>query len=142
MPHPGYCTQSDLEDRYRAENLIQLADYDGDGAADSDVISQAIQDAGHEMDGYLQVKYSVPITPVPDCLRRCATTIAWYYLRLGRESVTDNARKAYEDCIAQMKDIASGKMAIGVSPKPSESAGAANVRHEAQDRVFGRDEPL
>jgi len=142
MAHPGYCTQDDLEDRYRSENLTALADYDGDGAADSDTVAKAIGDASHEIDSYLQVKYAVPITPAPDCLRRCATTMAWYYLRLGRESVTEDAQKAYDRCIKMLEGIAAGEIGIGVDPLPAESSGAATVHSSAQDRLFGRDKPL
>ena len=138
----AYCTQADLEDRYRAENLLALADYDGDGVADSDVVAKAIADASYEMDSYLGKLYAVPITPAPECLRRCATTIAWYYLRLGRESVTEDARNAYEDCVRLLKEIAAGKVDIGVDPKPTASAAVPGVRYDSQDRLFGRDKAL
>ena len=138
----AYCTQAQIEDRYREADLIRMADYDGDGQADADVIARAITDADALIDSYLQVKFVVPVTPVPPVLRNHAITIAWYNLELGRRSVTEDTRKAYEDVIAWLKALVAGTVDIGLEPKPAASPGLPGVRSTSKDRLFGRDKPL
>jgi phage gp36-like protein len=137
-----YCTQTDIENRYRAADVTRLADYDEDGAADPDVIAHAITDAGGELDGYLQKKFLVPVRPIPVSLRRVAVTIAWYYLQLGRDSVTDDARQAYKDAVKWLEGVASGVIDIGIAVKPPAGGAAPGVRFEGKNREFGRDKPL
>ena len=138
----AYCTQSDIEKRIGEEDLTRLSDYDGDGSPDAAVVTQAIEDAQSDIDSYLQVKYSVPVSPVPNVLRKRTVTLAVYYLMLGRDSVTDDWRHAYDEVISWLKDIVAGKAELGIEPKPTESTGSGGVRYGGQDRIFGRDEPL
>jgi len=138
----AYCTYSDLEMRLTAADLAALADHDGDGAADSDVVERAVADAGALIDSYLSVKFSVPVSPVPDVLRTCAVNLAVYFLRLGRDSVTEDVRAQCQADINWLRDVAAGSATLGIEPSPQESSGAPGVRYEGQERIFGRDEPL
>lgn len=54
---PKYITQSDLEAALPPQTLVQLTDDDGDGVADSYVVSSIIEDAEAEVDGYLVGQY-------------------------------------------------------------------------------------
>ena len=138
----AYCTQSDIENRVSAADLVRLSDHDGDGVSDAAVVAQAIAHAQGDIDSYLQTKYSVPVSPVPDVLNKHCVTMAVYYLQLGRDSVTEDMRHAYEDIIKWLKDVVAGKAELGISPKPTESGSAGGVRYDAKTRRFGRDEPL
>ncbi len=137
-----YCTQTHIERRIGIDDLVLLSDYDEDGDADAAVVAQAISHAQGDIDSYLAVKFSVPVSPVPAVLQKHCTTMAIYYLQLGRDSVTENYRKAYDDIVKWLKDVVAGKASLGVEPAPAESSGAPNVRYTGQDRIFGRDHPL
>lgn len=142
----SYCTYEDIETRLGAEDLAALADYDGDGDADQTVVEQAIHSAQALIDSYLGVRFSVPVTTpggdCPDMLRTRAVNLSVYFLRLGRDSVTEDVRAQYEDDIAWLQEVVAGSVSLGVEPTPDESAGAPRVRYETQRRLFGRDEPL
>ena len=57
----SYCTQTDIENRIGPDDLVALADYDGDDAADAAVVAQAIASAAALIDSYLGVRYALPV---------------------------------------------------------------------------------
>ena len=138
----AYCTQADLVARMSEADLVRLTDHDGDGSVDAAVVTAAISDADGHIDSYLQVKYTVPISPVPDVVRKRSVILTIYYLQLYRDSVTESMQKAFEAVNAWLKMAAKGDVALGISPAPTESPGAGGVRYASQPRIFGRDEPL
>lgn len=138
----AYCTYNDLVMRIGAPDLAKLADYDGDGTADADVVARAIDDAGALIDSYLCVKFAVPVDPVPEALRTRTVSLAIYLLRLGRDSVTEDVRAQYEADVEWLREVVKGSVALGIEPAPQEGAAAPRVRYSAQERLFGRDEPL
>ncbi len=138
----AYCTYSDIDKRIGTEDLAALADYDGDGTPDADVVAAAIDDAASLIDSYLSVRFTVPVSPVPDVLRTRAVNLAVYFLRLRRDSATQDARRQYEDDIAWLREVASGAVSLGIEPSAAEGDRAPGVRYESQKRIFGRDEPL
>jgi len=132
----AYCTQTDIEERIGSAELVLLADHNNDGTADANVVARAIGDAGAFMDSFLAVRYAIPIVaPVPDTIETRAINIAVYFLRLGRDSVTDDVRAQHRDDIAWLMRVADGKLSL-------EEPVASGVRSQVQDRLFGRDKPL
>ncbi len=142
----AYCTSDDIEGRIGAADLAALADYDGDGDADADVVERAVRSADALMDSYLGVKFAVPVALAgggcPEALTARAVSLAIYFLRLGRDSVTEDARAQYEDDVAWLREVVAGTVSLGVEPSPAEGEGAPGVRYRAQPRLFGRGEPL
>jgi len=141
-----YCDQTDIERRIGEADLTALADYDGDGDADAAVVEQAIRSAGALIDSYLGVRFAVPVSlpdgTCPAALATRAVNLAVYFLRLGRDSVTEDVRAQYEDDVAWLRAIVAGAVSLGVEPTPAEGPRAPAARHEAQPRLFGRREPL
>jgi len=138
----AYCTQDDIQKRIGEDDLVALSDYDGDDAADADVVAAAIRDACSLMDSYLSVRFEVPVGPVPEALRARAINLAVYFLRLGRDSATEDARNQYEDDVAWLREVVRGEVSLGIEPSAVESERAGGVHYEGQRRIFGRDEPL
>ena len=56
-----YASQSDIENRLDPKHLAELADDDGDGLTDADVVNDAVADADAVIDTYLQSRYTVPV---------------------------------------------------------------------------------
>ncbi|MCD6384202.1 DUF1320 domain-containing protein [Candidatus Sumerlaeota bacterium] len=71
-----YCSLEDIQKRLSAETLLKLADIDGDGQPDSDVINAAISDADAEIDAYLGNRYKVPLSSPPALIRAMSTVLA------------------------------------------------------------------
>ncbi len=138
----AYCTQSDVETRIGSADLIALADYDGDGVADGNVVEAAIEDACSLIDSYLSVRFAVPVSPVPDVLKTRAVNLTVYFLRLGRDSATEDARRQYEDDVAWMREVSRGEVSLGIEPSAAEGDRTPGVLYHGQRRLFGRGEPL
>jgi phage gp36-like protein len=142
----SYCTYEDLETRLGADDLAALADHDGDGTPDADVVAGAIGSAEALIDSYLNVRFTVPVAladgTCPPVLGTRAVNLAVYFLRLGRDSVTPDARAQYDDDVHWLGEVVLGHVALGVEPTPAEGGGAPRVRYETQPRLFGRAEPL
>lgn len=138
----AYCIQADILKRIGEADLVSLADYDGDGSPDSDVVARAIDDSDAVIDSYLSVRFTVPVSPVPDVLRTRAVNLTVYFLRLGRDSATEDVRRQYEDDIEWLTHAVIGKVSLGIEPSAAEGDRAPGVHYEGQSRIFGRDEPL
>jgi phage gp36-like protein len=112
-----YASKSDLETRFGAEDLIRLTDRLGSGMADSAIITAALTDADTEINGYLAVLYTLPLTTTPELVKRIACDIARY--RLWKDRASEQVRTGYEDAVSLLKRISSGTVKIpvaGISP--------------------------
>ena len=135
----SYTTLALLEERFGTDELIQRSDKypPYTGAVVTTVIDRAIADADAEIDGYVGARYTLPLPlPTPPVLVPIACDIARY--RLYDDAVPDVVRQRYEDAIARLRDIAAGRLSLGVDPAPAAgSQGTVVVRAPA--RIFGAD---
>ena len=122
----SYCTQSDIEVRIGPADLVALADHDGDGAADSAVVQGAISSAQALIDSYLSVRYAVPVAPVPDALKTRAVSLSVYFLRLGRDCVTDDVRAP----VPRRRGLAGARR--GRAGRPRRRAAPGRLRRRAR----------
>jgi len=136
-----YATVQELETRLGgAEALITLADRDGDGVADAELVERALGDATAEIDSYLAGRYTLPLPTVPVVLVRLACDLAVYRITsdYGR-GLTDEIRQRFEDAISWLKRAASGDVSLGLPPQ-QEPAQATSVPGlvSGKPRTFGR----
>lgn len=125
-----YAIKSDLETRFGAEEILQLADRDGSGQPDTGVIEAALADADTEIDGYLAVLYSLPLASVPSLITRLACDIARY--RLWKDRASEQVRQGYDDAVDGLKRLASGSVKLVL---PAGDAPDANVAATPSSRV-------
>lgn len=134
-----YAVQQDLVDRFGEQELIELTDRTNTppSAVDATVVAKALGDADQLVDGYLAAaEIALPLSSVPDLVKAWACDIARY--RLHAAAPTETVRKNYEDCLRQLRDVASGTIRLqvaGVEP----AATGDTVQTEAPDRVFSRE---
>ena len=136
----SYTSLALLQDRFGLDELIQRSDkfVPYTGAVVTSVIDRAIADADAEIDGYVGSRYTLPLpTPTPPVLVPIACDIARY--RLYDDAVTDVVRQRYEDAIARLKDIAAGRLSLGIDPAPAAN-GAGGIVVRAPARIFGADQ--
>lgn len=136
----AYATQQNMIDRFSEKSLTDLTDRVAPytGAIVDTVLNQALSDAAQEMDGYLRVRYSLPlqIETVPDLLRRINCVIAYYYLH--QNGIPDDIELRYKDARKQLSEIRDRKLEIGIDelePAPASS----EIVVTAPDRVFNAD---
>lgn len=134
----GYATQADLEARYGAEEILQLADRNRDGVIDAGVIDRALADAEAEINGYLGSRYQLPLADVPQIVNVYACDIARY--RLYADLATDEVRRRYEDAVKFLRLAAEGKVKIGPTPAGAEPTQAGGAEVQSGGLVFGRDQ--
>lgn len=126
-----YATRADLEALYGVEEIAQR-----ESMLPMDAVERALTDAGAEVDSYLSGRYTLPLAPVPDNIRRHACVMARYYL-LG-DAATERARNDYRDAVAYLRDVQAGRAVIAGVAAPTGASQAATVQlTNGRDRAFG-----
>lgn len=137
-----YATQIDMEDRFGADELVQLTDRTPPASAiDVDVLTRALTDADGVINRYLGARFAVPLAPAyPADIVRTACDIARYLLHdLG---APEAVRQHYEDAVSWLRAVADGKLPLVagdgsiVAPK-SAAVGPSAVRGYADSATFG-----
>lgn len=133
-----YATKQNLIDRFGQVEIAQLTDRSAGTTIDDTVVSRALEDADAMINGYLQGRYTLPLASVPAMLVTVACNIARY--QLFEDRVTEIVRQRYEDAIAWLKDVAAGRVALGLDAAGDETQQeTGTVDYEANDRVFDQD---
>ncbi|MFB2531028.1 gp436 family protein [Paracoccus sp. p3-h83] len=130
-----YSSLASLIDRAGEVEIRQISDRERRGAIDPVTVDAALQDADNIINGYIGVKYALPLPAVPDLVRSWATSIARYVLH--RNGAPENVSQDYKDAIAALKDVARGVLALPVAPgdAPPASVGGRVMAHH-RDLVF------
>ncbi len=123
-----YCSQSDLEQRYGAKMLTDLTDraMPRAGTIDGTVVTRAITDASAEIDGYLAVRYQLPLSATPAFVNDVCMRMAIY--KLHTNVVPDKINRDYDLALRSLRDISAGTMKLdlaGVEPAAASSGGVA-----------------
>lgn len=134
-----YASLNDLIERAGEDEILQVADRDGDGAADADVVEAALVHADNVANGYLTVRYRLPLAAVPDLLRTWCVAIARYYLH--RDGPPDYVVRDWKAADQALKDMARGLIDLPVGEgEPAPVAGdTGNVRIVGPEPVFTRE---
>lgn len=113
-----YAVRQDLVDR--DEGMLWNLAIDRSTNALNDVwIEEALKTADAEINGRLSRRYVLPLLTVPDMLRAIAITIAFYWLADRDQQATNLLEERYQRAIDQLKEIASGKLDLGL-PTPDQ----------------------
>lgn len=121
----SYASQTDLTERFGAQELAQLTDRIAGLVIDTEVVTRALADADAEIDGYLATRYTLPLVSTPAVLVRLASDIARYCLY--GERVTEAVRTRYQDAVSLLKRMSSGDVQLaGVAAVPV-SGGSGNA---------------
>jgi len=134
-----YATKQDLEDR----DGSMLYNFALDRSTDTlnDVwIDEALATADDEINGYLSRRFVLPLPTVPDLLKRNAIVIAFYWLADRDNQATYLLRERYDRAIAKIKEIAAGKIDLGLPTPdmpPEGSVGKVELVQE-NERLFTR----
>jgi len=112
----AYSSPDDLRLLLAEKELVQLA-ADGRPGRWADeqtqaVLAEAISQADSEIDGYISLRVNLPLTFPPKLIHNFSAKIAVYNLLRRRVSVPDHWRGEYDRCLAILKDIAAGKLAL------------------------------
>lgn len=104
----GYANRNDMVLRFGEREIMQLEA--NIQAENSMSVDATLQDACEEVDGYIGVRYSLPIAETPQNLKRLVCDIARY--RLWKSRASEEVRQRYEDAIAFLKRVADNKASL------------------------------
>jgi len=135
----AYSTLADILERLPEEVLVRLTDDADQGQVDTAVVERAIADADAEIDGYVGTRYSVPLSPVPDLVRKLSVELSIYHLFSRRRGAPEEWRQRYEDAIRLLRDLAAGRVSLGTG-EPSGTPTGSPVHATSQGRWFTRSE--
>lgn len=137
----SYSTLTDIKKLIPEETLIQLTDDEGLGVVNQTRIDEAIKGADSEIDSYCGGRYKVPLSTVPDIVKKLSIDIAIYNLYSRRvEEIPQTRAERYKNAIRQLEAISKGVVSLGIDPQPSASIdGRAETNKETDENVFSRD---
>lgn len=134
-----YCTLTDILDMMDEAEIIRYTDDTDTGLVNTDVTDKAILGAGALIDSHLAVRYTVPVSPVPDIVVELAVDIAIYKICSRRGQSPEEIRKKYEDAIKYLEKVASGKIVLSGAAAAPSGAGSDAVTITTSPRIFSRD---
>lgn len=101
-----YATAQDIIDRYTLDELVIVADFNGDGVYDEVPVNMALSDASEEIDSWLMYCYETPI-PVPyvgkfSQLTAICVDIACYRLGFNLQKYTEEKDSRYKNALNRL----------------------------------------
>lgn len=132
-----YATQTDLEERFGAREILELSDRENTGSTVVAVVARALTDADAEINGYLAARYALPLSSTPTVLVRLAADMARYYLY--DDKVTDQVKDRYDAAVKLLKAISGGTANLGIDAGNDQAPTSGGVQITANERVFSRD---
>ncbi|MEX3629862.1 MAG: phage protein Gp36 family protein [Burkholderia sp.] len=152
----SYATLADMQARFPERDLRAVTD-ENNQAIDPVRVQRALDDASAEIDGYLAMRYTLPLVDVvlltplatPAVLVRACCDIAMYDMQTLRPlSDIKDARQRYEDCLKMLTLMGRGDVQIigaqlrnGQATEPKDaslSPGATMIVSSRQHDIFGR----
>lgn len=133
----SYSSLQLLTDRYGERTLVALTDrtYPATGALDLVVITRALADADAMIDGYLAVRYALPLASVPALIENVAGSIAIYNLHVAAPD--PKVQADYDQALRTLRDVSRGDIRLSVAgiepPSPGTGSGV---------RVTDRERPM
>lgn len=134
-----YATADDMRARYSNNELIKLTNRNErvPQAVNESVLTTALDTASSMIDGYLAVRYSLPLSTVPVALTQAACVIARYTLESGK--ATEQAAEQYKTAIRYLTDISKGVVQLGLGADGTVPENNDGAVIESAGSVFSRD---
>jgi len=110
----AYATQDDLVPlRLTQKDLVELTDDDDTGNVNADIVTAALTEASGRVESYCRGRYVTPLQP-SESLKSLTLDIAIYLLfsRRRETRISDTIQQRYQDAIAFLKDISTGKASL------------------------------
>ncbi len=131
----AYSVIADLDEQISQAELEQLTDDEDAGSPETGRLQRAIDDADGEIDGYLSGRYEVPLSTVPDIIRKFSVDIAIYNLFSRRPGgATDIRTERYNNVITFLMAVAKGQILVGVGGDAEDDS--PKITHAT--RIFSR----
>lgn len=115
----SYASFDTLLGVYGHDALFPLAgDEQRDHGLDRSKIEGALAEASAEIDSYLAVRYTLPLSKEDRHLSRICMDIAIYNLSLGADVLSEDREKRYDKALCWLQRVAAGSAALVCEHKP------------------------
>ncbi|MGH2344655.1 MAG: gp436 family protein [Chloroflexota bacterium] len=137
----AYATQDDLVPlRLTQKDLIELTDDDDTGAVNADIVTAALTEASGRVESYCRARYVTPLQQSED-LKSLTLDIAIYLLfsRRRETRIGETVQQRYDNAIAFLKDISSGKASLdqpATAAAPQGSLAGPEISNKDQNLRF------
>lgn len=129
-----YTSLAQMTDRFGLRMLVALTDraYPSTGVVDAAVVNRALADTDAMIDGYLAVRYALPLASTPVLLVDLAEMIAIWKLHVAAPDPKIEAD--YKDAIRTLSGISKGDIRLSVAGVEPVTPGGTGVRVTDRDR--------
>lgn len=138
----SYATLADIVAIY-GDQVLYVADRDGDGVAETAAVDRALDAASAEIDSNLSARYALPLDAVPPILREICVDLAVYRLASSRDVLTADIRQRREDAVKHLGRIGEGKAGLGLASPDDDEDGQPDSPRPivigGPERLFSRD---
>lgn len=132
-----YAARADMILTFGERELVQLTDRADPPAEmiDDTVLQNALDWAEGLINGYLKLRYALPLSGFHQILQGLAQDVA--YWRLHREPV-EEVRKRYEAAIKTLKDLSEGRLGLPDEAGLEPAGQDGTVLITSEERLFSR----
>jgi phage gp36-like protein len=139
----AYATQQDMIDAKGLDAVLAVADRTHSGAPDAGAITDALDAASTQMDGYMSERFDLPLATPPSWGKRICIDLAMYILADSGGTATETIEKRNDAAVKFMEGVSRGLVGLGL-PTPQMPQGdesgeikGGDVLIESNERVFG-----
>ncbi|MFB9372419.1 gp436 family protein [Algimonas porphyrae] len=115
-----YATREDIVSRFGEDVLIGAAD--ADGLIVDARITAALEAASAEINSYVGVRHTLPLTSVPPILVEHCVVMAIYKLNSGADMGTEDMETRNKQALGWLKDLSNGRATLGLDSKPGQKS--------------------
>lgn len=130
----SYCTKPDLIAAFGEGELIQATDRAYASTINDGVLNAAIATAEAEINIWLEGRYRLPLSSVPEILRRIAMDLTRYYLA-GDVLPDHPVAVRYQNQVKQLRAIGKGEASLGL-----DNGGAVTAASDTVQIAVGRND--
>ncbi len=132
-----YISQSALNARFGSEEIDGLLDRTNSGTPDTAALTAVITDSDALINGYVGVRYTLPLAYTPALLANLAADIVRYKLYDARAS--EEVRRRYDDAIKLLAGLAAGEIVLPPDVNGTPATTALTFGSYSAERVFDAD---
>ena len=137
----AYATQNDLIPRRLTEaNVLQLTDDSNAGTINTQLVTDVLTEASGKVDSYCRMRYATPLQASEE-VKGLTLDIAVYLLFLRRGRVNDERKLAYDNAIAFLVNVSTGKATLDqpVNATPQSAAPTGGALATSVEEKFNDD---
>jgi phage gp36-like protein len=104
-------------------------------------INEVIKKVYDEINSYIDNRYTLPFSSIPERLLPISDDICVYYLvkRRNRTNMPEDVVKDYQKRIKDLEKIAKGTIDLGITDQPSNMASEMKTNKTSSDKIFNND---